>query len=35
MYLMNLSENVKKSFLELAYLVAVADNNFSDEERIV
>ena len=35
MYLMNLSEKVKKSFLELAYLVAVADNNFSDEEKIV
>ena len=35
MYLMKLSENAKKSFLELAYLVAAVDNDFSDEEKIV
>ena len=35
MYLMKLSDSVKNSFLELAYLVAVADNDFSDEEKIV
>ena len=35
MYLINLSENVKKSFIELAYLVAVSDNNFGEEEKIV
>ena len=35
MYLMNLSEKVKPTFLELAYLVAVSDNNFGDEEKIV
>ncbi len=35
MYLMNLSEKVKKAFLELAYLVAVSDNDYSDEERLV
>ncbi len=35
MYLMNLRENVKKAFLELAYLVAVSGNDFSDEEKLV
>ena len=35
MYLMNLSEKVKKAFLELAYLVAVSDNDFGDEEKTV
>ena len=35
MYLMNLSEKVKKAFLELAYLVAVSDNDYSDDEKLV
>ena len=35
MYLMNLSEKVKKTFLELAYLIAVTDNCISEEEKIV
>lgn len=35
MYLMSLSENVKKAFLELAYMVAVSDNDYSDEEKLV
>ena len=35
MYLMNLSEKVKKAFLELAYLVAVSDNDYSDDEKLI